>query len=52
MSRGSSASSQRRTPDPRLPVRAGRLLRVRALWLASVIVASLVVGAMTALYIA
>jgi YhgE/Pip-like protein len=52
MSRGSSASSRRRAPDPRLPVRAGRLLRVRALWAACLIVASLVVAAMTALYIA
>ncbi len=52
MSRGSSASSHRRTPDPRLPVRAGRLLRVRGIWAAALTVASLVVAAMTALYIA
>jgi YhgE/Pip-like protein len=46
-----SSSGARRTPDPRLPVRAGRLLRVRTIWLAPLIVASLVVAAMTALYI-
>jgi YhgE/Pip-like protein len=34
-----------------LPVRAGRLLRVRTIWLAPLVVASLVVAAMTALYI-
>jgi YhgE/Pip-like protein len=35
-----------------LPVRAGRLLRVRAIWVAALVVGSLVVAAMTALYIA
>jgi YhgE/Pip-like protein len=48
----SSSGARRRTPDPRLPVRAGRLLRVRAIWVASLVVGSLVVAAMTALYIA
>ncbi|HEY1821442.1 MAG TPA: DUF3533 domain-containing protein [Trebonia sp.] len=47
----SSSGARRRTPDPRLPVRAGRLLRVRTIWLIPLIVASLVVAAMTALYI-
>jgi YhgE/Pip-like protein len=48
----SSHGARRRTPDPRLPVRAGRLLRVRAIWLTALAVGSLVVAAMTALYIA
>jgi YhgE/Pip-like protein len=48
----SSSGARRRAPDPRLPVRAGRLLRVRAVWVAALIVGSLVVAAMTALYIA
>ena len=52
MSSGSSASTHRRTPDPRLPVRAGRLLRVRALWVAPLVVGSVVLAVMTALYIA
>ena len=45
MSSGSSAGTRRRTPDPRLPVRAGRLLRVRALWLAPLVVGSVVLAA-------
>ena len=52
MSHSSPAGDRRRTPDPRLPVRAGRLLRVRAIWVAALVVGSLVVAAMTALYIA
>ena len=51
MSHSSPDGDRRRTPDPRLPVRAGRLLRVRAIWLAALVVGSLVVAAMTALYI-
>ena len=51
MSHGSSGA-RRRTPDPRLPVRACRLLRVRAIWVTALVVGSLVVAAMTALYIA
>ena len=47
----SSHGASRRAPDPRLPVRAGRLLRVRAIWLTALTVGSLVVAAMTALYI-
>src|SRR3984957_7427122 len=47
-----SSGARRRTPDPRLPVRAGRLLRVRTIWVATLVVGSLVVAAMTALYIA
>jgi YhgE/Pip-like protein len=49
--RGSSAGARRRAPDPRLPVRASRLLRVRALWAIPLVVASVLVAAMTALYI-
>jgi YhgE/Pip-like protein len=52
MSHSSSGGARRRTPDPRLPVRAGRLLRVRAVWVAALVVGSLVVAAMAALYIA
>ena len=48
----SSPGARRRTPDPRLPVRAGRLLRVRTIWVATLVVGSLVVAAMSALYIA
>src|SRR6202044_153739 len=51
MSHSSSGGARRRTPDPRLPVRAGRLLRVRAVWVAVLVVGSLVVAAMAALYI-
>ena len=47
----SSPGDRRRTPDPRLPVRAGRLLRVRTIWVLTLGVGSLVVAAMTALYI-
>ena len=32
MSHSSPAGPRRRAPDPRLPVRACRLLRVRAIW--------------------
>jgi YhgE/Pip-like protein len=52
VSHSSPAGDRRRAPDPRLPVRAGRLLRVRAIWVAALVVGSLVVAAMTALYIA
>ena len=52
MSHSSPAGDRRRAPDPRLPVRAGRLLRVRAIWVTALAVGSLVVAAMTALYIA
>jgi YhgE/Pip-like protein len=48
----SSPGARRRTPDPRLPVRASRLLRVRTIWVATLVVGSLVVAAMAALYIA
>ena len=48
----SSPGARRRTPDPRLPIRAGRLLRVRTIWVATLVVGSLVVAAMSALYIA
>src|ERR1700728_621697 len=47
----SSASARHRVPDPRLPVRAGRLLRVPTIWVAPLVVGSLVIAIMTALYI-
>ena len=43
--------TRRRTPDPRLPVRAGRILRVRAVWVLPIVVGSVAVAIMTALYI-
>ena len=48
----SSASARRGTPDPRLPVQARHLLRVRTLWVIPLLVGSVVVAIMTALYIA
>src|SRR6185312_1329342 len=38
-------------PDPRLPVRAGRLLRVRAVWMVPLVLGSVVIAVMTAVYI-
>ena len=46
-----SATARRRTPDPRLPVRASHLLRVRTRWVIPLILGSVIVAAMTALYI-
>ena len=46
-----SSAGRRRTPDPRLPVRAHQLLRVPALWAIPLIVGSVVIAVMTALYI-
>jgi YhgE/Pip-like protein len=40
-----------KTADPRLPVRAGQLLRVRALWVLPLVVGSIALAAFTALYI-
>src|SRR6516162_5084177 len=51
MSTESSTTTRRRTPDPRLPVRAGAVLRVRTIWLIPLITGSVVVVAMTTLYI-
>jgi YhgE/Pip-like protein len=48
----SSATPRRRTPDPRLPVRARQVLRVRAIWVLPLALGSVVVAIMTALYIA
>jgi YhgE/Pip-like protein len=48
---GSSAPARRRAADPRLPVRARQLLRVRAIWVIPLVVGAVVVAAMTALYI-
>ncbi len=47
----SSGTPRRRTPDPRLPVQARHLLRVRAVWVIPLVSASVVVAVMTALYI-
>jgi YhgE/Pip-like protein len=46
-----SSPAAKRTADPRLPVRAGRILRVRAVWAIPLLVGSVVVSIMTALYI-
>lgn len=51
MSPDSSATDRRHTPDPRLPVRAGRVLRVPAIWVVPLVVGSLVIAIMTAFYI-
>ncbi len=51
MSADSSPASPRRGPDPRMPVRASQILRVRAIWMVPLILASLVIAAMTSLYI-
>ncbi len=51
MSADSSSTSRRRAPDARLPVRARQILRVRTLWAIPVVLASVVVAVMTALYI-
>lgn len=39
-----------KTLDPRMPVRAHHILRVRAIWVIPLVLASVVVGIMTALY--
>ena len=51
MSADSSATAQRHSPDPRLAVRAGQLLRVPTVWTIPLIVASAVVAVMAVLYI-
>jgi YhgE/Pip-like protein len=51
MSAESSATGPRQTPDPRLPLRARHLLRVRAVWALPLLVAAVVVAVMTTLYI-
>jgi YhgE/Pip-like protein len=51
MSADSSKTTRRRSPDPRLPVRAGSVLGVRAIWIVPLITGSVVVAAMTTLYI-
>ncbi len=51
MSSDSSPAARRGTPDPRLPVRARQILRVRAVWIAPLVVGSVVLAVMTALYI-
>jgi YhgE/Pip-like protein len=51
VSADSSSTGRRRAPDPRLPVRAGRILRVRAVWVAPLVVGAVVIMIMTALYI-
>ena len=47
----SHAAPRRRTADPRLPVRASQLLRARRLWAIPLVMASVVVAAITGLYI-
>lgn len=49
--RASPAAARRRTPDPRLPVRARQVLRVRAIWIVPLVVGAVVVAIMTTLYI-
>jgi YhgE/Pip-like protein len=44
-------TARRRAPDPRMPVRARHLLRVRAVWAIPLAVASVVIAVMTGLYI-
>jgi hypothetical protein len=39
-----SPASARRTPDPRLPVRASRLLQVRAVWVIPLVTSPAVSG--------
>jgi len=51
MSADPSGTTHRSTPDPRLPVRAGTLLRVPAVWVLPVILGSVVVAIMSWLYI-
>jgi YhgE/Pip-like protein len=51
MSADSSATTRRRAPDPRLPVRAGGVLGIRTIWIVPFVTASVVVAAMTTLYI-
>jgi YhgE/Pip-like protein len=51
VSADSSSTARRRAPDPRMPVRARQILRVRAVWVAPLAVGSVVIMIMTALYI-
>ena len=51
MSTDSSVTSRLHSPDPRLPVGAGQLLRVRTVWTIPLMMASAVVAVMTVLYI-
>jgi len=51
VSAGSSSASGRRAPDPRLPVRASRILRVRTVWVVPLVLGSAVVAIIAALYI-
>lgn len=46
-----TSAAPRHTPDPRLPVRARDILRVRAVWAMPLVLGSVVVALMTALYI-
>ncbi len=47
----SSSTGRHGTPDPRMPVRAGQILRVRPIWIAPLVLGSVVLAVMTALYI-
>jgi YhgE/Pip-like protein len=48
---GPPAPARRRAADPRLPVRAHQLLRVKAIWVVPLVLGSVVIAAMSALYI-
>lgn len=47
----SSTSGRRRGADPRLPVRARQILRVRAIWAIPLVLGSAVVAIIATLYI-
>jgi len=51
MSDVSSATARRRAADPRMPVRAGQLLRVPTVWMFPLVLATVVVAIMSWLYI-
>ncbi len=51
MSTDPSASARRGTPDPRMPVRAGQILRVPVLWAIPLGLISVLVAIITSLYI-
>jgi hypothetical protein len=45
------STTSKATPDPRMPVRALQILRARAIWVAPLVVGSVAIMIMTALYI-
>jgi YhgE/Pip-like protein len=48
---GHRETARRDTPDPRLPVRASRLLRIRAIWVSTLLIGSVIVAIIAAFYI-